>query len=162
MFGWLKPKGKASAAPSLGEMAKAAKGIVDAYDDYLEKNPIGLEVRDVSVLPFPKRVILNAILIELTSERDARIRSFLIEIGLMLASFQEGIGPKELSMAPPALSAGPEAVKFFDGEKLLQALADHQGDFERHEAVYADVLKERIEQLAPLLEKAAEIAAQRS
>jgi hypothetical protein len=142
-------------------MAKAARGIVDAYDDYLEKQPIGLEVRDASVLPFPKKVILNAILIELATERDARIRSFLIEIGLKLASFQEGIGPKELSMAPPVLSAGPEAVKMLDGEKLLQAIADHQGDFQTYEIVYADVLKERKEQLAPLLDKAAQVATQR-
>ncbi|RWD70208.1 hypothetical protein [Mesorhizobium sp.] len=163
MFGWLKPKGNVPAAPSDMElMAKAATGIVNAYDDYLEKHPIGLEVRDVSNLPYSKKVILNAILIELASERDARIRQFLIEIGLKLASFREGIGPEELDMVPPGLKVGPETMKLLDDEKLVQAIVDYKGDFGAHLAVFADVLKERKEQIAPLLDKAAQIAAQRA
>jgi hypothetical protein len=41
------------------------------------------------------------------------------------------------------------------------ALVDHQGDFEKHQAVYADVLSEQ-KQIAPLLDKVAHIAAQRA
>ncbi|RWH71144.1 MAG: hypothetical protein EOQ86_28915 [Mesorhizobium sp.] len=89
MFEWLKPKSKAPAPTSGSDLIKAANGVVNAYDDYLETNPIGLEIRDVSVLPFPKKVILNAILIELAAEHDVSVRQFLMEIGLKLASFRE-------------------------------------------------------------------------
>ncbi len=144
------------------ELVKTSKGIVGAYLEYLEAHPIAFEIRDVSALPFDKAAILNALRIDIATEGDSRTRQALIQYGVMLANFREGIGSEELSMMPPSLKGvSPEAMKVVDGEMLVRAFGDHQVSFEKHQAAYVDVLKEQKE-IGSLLYLSEAIAAKRT
>ena len=83
------------------EMARGTDLVADAafiaiawFDDYLRANPIEAEIRDETALPFPKDVLLRAIEIELGLEGDERMADHLVGLGMRLALFAPGIGPR--------------------------------------------------------------------
>ncbi|TPM33560.1 hypothetical protein FJ955_02080 [Mesorhizobium sp. B2-2-2] len=139
------------------EMVRVAKAAVDAYDEYLEHNPIGYEIRDVAKLPGPKDALINAVRVELMFEQDESVRQFLTEIGLKLALFREGIGEKELSpMGVPLDQLDPRNVP--DDELADRVLAAGRSpDRARHEDLMPAVSAEWRE-LATLFDKSIAIA----
>ncbi|RWH71143.1 MAG: hypothetical protein EOQ86_28920 [Mesorhizobium sp.] len=54
-----------------------------------------------------------------------------------------------------------ETIELLDGEKLVQAMLNHKPGYEKHQVVYADVLKEQ-QELAGFLDQANHIAMQRA
>jgi len=72
--------------------------VVRDYGRYIERNPIsGVKIRDAACLPSPKQGIKQALirelLLEADEERVARLKTML----LILADFQDGVGPKPLN-----------------------------------------------------------------
>jgi hypothetical protein len=139
------------------EMVRVAKAAVDAYDEYLEHNPIGYEIRDVAKLPGPKDALINAVRVELMFEQDENVRQFLTEIGLKLALFREGIGEKELSpMGLPIDQLDPRNIP--DDELVDRVLAaGGSADRSRHAELMSAVRAEW-QELAGLFDKSIAIA----
>ncbi|WP_095083559.1 hypothetical protein [Mesorhizobium sophorae] len=139
------------------EMVRVAKAAVDAYDEYLERNPIGFEIRDVAMLPGPKNALVNAFRIELMFEHDERVREFLSEIGMKLALFREGIGEKEIS--PTGLPIDQLDPRNLPEDKLVDGIlaAESHPDRSRHAELMPAVRAEWHE-LAGLFDKSITIA----
>ncbi|MET3524546.1 hypothetical protein [Mesorhizobium abyssinicae] len=163
IFGLFKKKRVPQAAALIqlsgadAEMARVAKAAVDAYDEYLERNPIGFEIRDVAMLPGPKNALVNALRIELMFERDDRVRQFLTEIGLKLAHFREGIGEKEIS--PTGLPIDQLSSSNLADDNLVDTIlaAESHPDRSRHAELMPAVRAEWHE-LAELFDKSIAIA----
>lgn len=78
--------------------AKIREKIISEYGSYIENNPLGIEIRDVSELPYPKEEILDAITLEIVRENnDQRVEALKACAG-MLADFQENVGPAPVTM----------------------------------------------------------------
>lgn len=148
----------ATANPSLSasdeEMIRATNAAIDAYDRYLERHPIGFDIRNVSDLPRPKLELVNAIRVALVVERNESVRQFLLEIGLKLAFFQEGIGQPDLSFSGPIARLDLDKVP---AEKLIEAMERHRPEFERHHSLAPGVLAE-MRNLAALYDQSIAVA----
>ncbi|MCX5813609.1 MAG: hypothetical protein NT178_13845 [Proteobacteria bacterium] len=79
--------------------AKRREQIISEYGSYLENHPWnGGEIRDVSNLPYPKKDILEAITSEMVQESNSQRVEVMKACAMMLADFQENVGPKPLTM----------------------------------------------------------------
>ncbi len=80
------------------EKAEIRKQIISEYGYYIATHPLGVEIRDVSELPYPKQEILDAITQEIVQEIDDKKVDDMIICGMALADFQDNVGPKPLRM----------------------------------------------------------------
>ena len=71
--------------------------IIQAYGRYVEENPNGVDILDVSVLPYPKVKIINAFLLEIYLKNSKFDKHLLKGMVVDLAYFQTGIGNEPLS-----------------------------------------------------------------
>ncbi len=109
------------------------------FDDYLDRHPIDGEIRDDSVLPFPKDVLIRAFEVELGLERDERIANYLIERGLKLAFFASGIGPRPVRRLP-ALRLS--SFSRMPAKERIAHLEQHHRQGEIYHRMMADALIE--------------------
>ena len=72
-------------------ISKAMELVAD-YGDYLDTNPVGLEIVDESELPHNKKEILDAIFVCLPNVTDEKLQKALLSSALALANFQPNIG----------------------------------------------------------------------
>lgn len=78
--------------------AKIREQIVSEYGSYIENHPPVGEIRDVSELPYPKDEILDAITLEIIRESSDQTVEAMKACAIMLADFQEKVGPMPLSI----------------------------------------------------------------
>jgi len=71
--------------------------IIKSYGEYLERNPIADEIRDLSCLPFPKKQILEALIFAHKSESNDKRKELIKTVAITLASFQPDVGQEPLS-----------------------------------------------------------------
>ncbi|WP_337996271.1 hypothetical protein [Oleispirillum naphthae] len=91
--------------------------IINEYASYIEANPTGDEIRDVSELPHPKETILEALLAEIRVEGDRGRREAIAACAAMLADYQSGVGET------PLTSLGIDLSQPFDENVDVAALA---------------------------------------
>jgi hypothetical protein len=97
--------------------------IISEYGSYLENHPLnGIEIRDVSELPYPKEEILDAITLEIVREGDDQRVRIMEVCAMMLADFQENVGPKSLTIF--GLS-GADMISMFAALKKDESLFDN-------------------------------------
>lgn len=72
--------------------------IISEYGSYIENHPPVGEIRDVSELPYSKEQILDAITLEIVRENNDQRVEAMKACAIMLADFQENVGPKPLTM----------------------------------------------------------------
>lgn len=81
------------------KMAKIREQIILEYGNYIEKHPpVGIEIRDVLELPYPKEEILDAITLEIVRQDSDQMVDAMKACAIMLSDFQEDVGPKPLGM----------------------------------------------------------------
>ena len=72
--------------------------IIREYGGFIERDaPLPTHIEDVSVLPYPKEIILSALLLEIT-RRDVAQTEALRICARDLAQFQPGVGREPLEM----------------------------------------------------------------
>ncbi|MDI1308235.1 MAG: hypothetical protein PSV17_02225 [Methylotenera sp.] len=71
--------------------------IMSDFGAFIESNP-SLNIRDVSVLPYPKEIILGAITNILKTDTTLANPKLIAEGLILLADFQEGVHAEELSI----------------------------------------------------------------
>ena len=130
MFGFFKRRQQAS----IDETVKKAMNIMADYGEYLERNPVTLEIVDETALPHKKADILNAILLGLLVQKDPGLRQAMISTALTLANFQPNIGKKPLhrhgidftnlnmNVPPPELLAAKFAAADDENKARYEAL----------------------------------------
>jgi hypothetical protein len=75
---------------------QARLDVIDAYERYLDQNPLKGEFRDVLELPRNKAEILEAIAWEIVRENDPLRRMRLEARALMLSCYQEGVDSRRM------------------------------------------------------------------
>lgn len=106
--------------------AKIREQIVSEYGQYIESHPPVGEIRDVSELPYPKEEILDAITLEIVRENSDQRVEAMKACALMLAGFQEKVGPMPLRIL--GLSDGDLlsiASVLKKDENMLDSVIDH-------------------------------------
>jgi hypothetical protein len=94
--------------------------IISEYGSYIENHPPnGAEIRDVSELPYPKEEILDAITLEIVRESDDHRVEIMKACALMLADFQENVGPKPLTMVGISAADTISMVEVVQKDKSL-------------------------------------------
>lgn len=71
--------------------------VINGYGEYLAKNPIADEIRDVSCLPFQKIRILECLLFAYKSENNDNRKEKIKTVAIALASFQPDVGQEPLT-----------------------------------------------------------------
>lgn len=71
--------------------------IIKEYSEFLEKNPVANEVRDVKKLPHLKSDILSAIYWNISRTEDKNLIEALKICALSLAHYQQGVGDQDLT-----------------------------------------------------------------
>ncbi len=100
------------------EKAEIRKQIISEYGYYIATHPLGVEIRDVSELPYPKQEILDALTLEIALENDDKRVSAMIICGMALAKFQDNVGPKPLQMWGSDISELEELKATSDIDKV--------------------------------------------
>lgn len=116
--------------------AKIREQIISEYGSYIEDHPPVGEIRDVSELPYPKEEIIDAITLEIVRENnDERIKA-MKACAIMLADFQENVGPKPLTMLGISTSEMLAGVTINDSDlKNLVAKIAENPDKEKYESL---------------------------
>ena len=125
MFGWLRSKSSKSSrtSPMTPSDAKAmVETVTVVFASFSESNPIGFEIVDESLLPYPKDLTLNALCVSAALEQDEAKRAALHALALSLAHYQPGIGIKPLT----AGGIPPDIIKL--GNKLNPELIVSSSD----------------------------------
>lgn len=118
------------------QKAKIRKQIISQYGSYIENHPPVGEIRDVSELPHPKEEILDAITLEIVRENNDQRVEALKAGAIMLANFQENVGPKPLTMLGICNSEMLAAVASSDSElKDLAVKTAEKPDKEQYESL---------------------------
>jgi len=102
--------------------AQIREQIISEYGSYIEKNPPGLEFRDISELPYPKEQILDAISLEIVRENNDLRNELLKVFAEMLANFQENVGPT------PVTTLGISDTELIAAARM-SSTATGRGDF---------------------------------
>lgn len=89
---------ESSASEKNKKKAKIREKIVSEYGRYIEEHPMVGEIRDVSELPYTKENILDAIALTILLENDDQQVEAMKACAIMLADFQENVGPKPITM----------------------------------------------------------------
>jgi hypothetical protein len=103
--------------------AQIREQIISEYGSYIEKNPLGLEFRDASELPYSKGQILDAISMEIVRENNDLRIELLKACAVMLINYQENVGPT------PVTILGISDVEFISTAARLSTAATTRGDF---------------------------------
>jgi hypothetical protein len=93
---WLKTKRQKKKVISRSAV-ETHEQIIHGYGEYLAKNPIVDEIRDVSCLPFQKKRILESLIFAHKSENDDKRKELIKTAAITLASFQPDVGQEPLS-----------------------------------------------------------------
>lgn len=96
--------------------------IIQDFGAYQERNPGVGEIRDLSNLPHSKQEILDAIYFAIVLGEDEPMRQSLAAGAVMLANFQEGVGPKPLTalgMSNQELQASVDLMKDLSKDERL-------------------------------------------
>jgi len=116
--------------------AKIREQIISEYGAYIANHPPVEEIRDVSELPYPKKDILDAITLEIVRENNDQRVEALKAYAIMLAVFQENVGPKPLTMLGISTSEMLRGVTGKDSDlKNLAAKIAENPDRERYESL---------------------------
>src|SRR5688572_16730639 len=79
-------KERAAPSPSVEE-------IVRGYSAYVERTGLGIEICDERELPFPKKTILNAMIVAQSMRgQSEEMQEVMVSMTLLLAQFQPNIG----------------------------------------------------------------------
>ncbi len=149
MLRWFRRK-----APTVDEdtVSIAATKIIQGYGAFLEEHPVGGEIRDEIMLPYPKETILNAIYLALASTTpNGSIREHFFSSGLALASFQKGVGPHTLH--PLGIDLTCFDTEEMSGENLARLVLSHPAGKERYDLFRPLVLAD-INRIAKKLDSA--------
>lgn len=117
--------------------AKIREQIISEYGSYIENHPPVGEIRDVSELPYPKEEILDAITLEIVRENNDQTVAAMKACAIMLADFQENVGPKPLTMLGISTSEMLAGVTSNDSDlkkNLLAKIAENP-DKEKYESL---------------------------
>lgn len=71
--------------------------VISDFGQFLELNPTGIEITDISKLPHNKEEILDAICMQMIVTDDESLFSALEVAAITLADFQEGVGSEPLN-----------------------------------------------------------------
>jgi hypothetical protein len=123
MFEWLKKK----TLTAEDRFAKAVPTIISEYGHLLEKYQSAIVV-DASLLPVPKRMMINAFKIAWLNTRSAEMRNWL-EIGWAhLPMFQDGVGDIPISMVLPKDEPLDQMQKRLKNQSLWLKLVNAEGE----------------------------------
>lgn len=134
------------------------KKIVTNYVKVVQKNNPCNEIRDVSRLPFPKDVIINACLQFMAGNENPNIRDTVGTCLSLISFYQEGVGPQPLrdcrfdlfpfdvnSLSEADFAKLKEAVVInlphLDADRYLKLLGLVQTDFKKIEAACEAIIR---------------------
>lgn len=101
---------------------KRREQIISEYGSYIENHPPLGDIRDVSELPYPKEEILDAIALEIVRENNDQRVGILKACAIMLADFQENVGPRSLTIFG---FSGAETLSMFAAVKKDESLLNN-------------------------------------
>ncbi|TDK35461.1 hypothetical protein E2F50_14575 [Rhizobium deserti] len=81
-----------------------AHELVEAFLEFIREDTPGNDILDVKALPTRKTSIENAFRLVIATEENERVRRRLSTAGMVLANFQDGIGPR-VSLVPASAEA---------------------------------------------------------
>jgi hypothetical protein len=148
--------------------AKIREQIVSEYGSYIENHPPVGEIRDVSRLPYPKEEILDAITLEIVRENSDQRVEAMKACAIMLADFQETVGPMPLSilgLSDADLLSMASVLK--KDENVLDSMIDHlkettnNADKEKYD-LFRKIADEELEYIKKKLMAAEELRRQMS
>ena len=93
---WLKSK-REKTEVDLSQTIEKYEKIINSYGDYLAKNPTADQISDLSCLPFPKKQILEALILAHKSESNKQRKEQITIAAITLAYFQPDVGQEPLS-----------------------------------------------------------------
>ena len=151
------PEAAARASPAVAmtednrQKAEERKQHVSNFAIFIEQNPNGIDIWDVHSLPHNKKVILDAICLEIISEDDDSRVEALKVLAMCLAYFQDGVGNKPLSLLGVDLtSLGTAPASDEDINKLAAQIVDNP-DTDHYEGLQPLVQRDEQEILAKLI-----------
>jgi hypothetical protein len=110
--------------------------IIRDYRAFMERTPsLPTRIEDVSALPYPKELILEALLLEIGREQLQDIEATMYVAAISLAQYQVGVGAKPLEMLGIDISKFPrtndlkklreQAKMFMDTQSRTKERFDH-------------------------------------
>jgi hypothetical protein len=104
------------------EIVVLAHELVQAFLKCIRQHTPGNDLLDVKTLPARKASIENAFRLVIATEESERVRRRLSAAGMVLANFQDGIGPR-VALVPASASA-PASSEDQDRLHLIQQKLD--------------------------------------
>ena len=107
-----------------------ATKIAGAYGNILENNaPVPGTFADTSKLPYPKPIIKQALTLLLSSNTDMQINEHIKTAYLLLADWQEGIGPTNVGLDITSMDISADPVQ------LAGKIASQDNDIEKWQTI---------------------------
>jgi hypothetical protein len=121
------------------EIIVLAHELVQAFLEFIREDTPGNDILDVRALPTRKASIENAFRLVIATEESERVRRRLSTAGMVLANFQDGIGPRvalvPASAEAPATSDDDDRVQLVQ-QRLDRIFARVDADVTRLRAVF--------------------------
>ena len=104
------------------EIIVLAHELVQAFLEFIREDTPGNDILDVKALPTRKASIENAFRLVIATEENEKVRRRLSTAGMVLANFQDGIGPRVALV--PANGEAPASEENDDRIQLVQQRLD--------------------------------------
>lgn len=107
-----------------------ATEIASAYGNVLENNaPVPGTFADTSKLPYPKPIIKQALTLLLSSNSDIQIKDHIKTAYLLLADWQEGIGPANAGLDITSMDISADPMQ------IAEKIASQDNDIEKWQTI---------------------------